>query len=287
MRPLPMPAKPIDGKALSGEILAGVKTRVSSLKNSGIVPRLAVVLVGNSPASELYVAKKKKACEEAGVSFELARFDETVSEQGLVEAVKALDARGDVHAILVQLPLPKGIGRFRVLDCVSAEKDADGFAPKNMGLLAHGSEPTVSCTALGILRLVESTGAKIEGANVCIVNDTIVVGRPLAWLFLNRNATVEICNFYTKGLAAHTSRADILVSAVGKPGIITKGMVKPGAIVIDAGIAKKDGKTLGDVDFGAVEKIASFITPVPGGVGPMTIACLLENVVSLSEAQAK
>ena len=282
-----MPAKLIDGRAVSQALLADVKKKVALLKKQGVAPKLAVVLVGNNSASELYVEKKKKACEESGISFELVRFGETVSEQELVEAVQALDERGDVHAILVQLPLPNGISRFAVLDGISPEKDADGFTSVNLGLLDHGNESIVSCTALGILRLVESTGAKIEGSSVCIVNDTIVVGRPLARLFLNRNATVEVCNFYTKDLAAHTSRADILVTAVGKPGLITADMVKPGAIVIDAGIAKKDGKTKGDVDFEAVKKIASFITPVPGGAGPMTIACLASNVAELAMMQIK
>lgn len=281
-----MPAKLIDGRSVSQALLADAKKKVALLKKQGLVPRLAVVLVGNSSASGLYVEKKKKACEESGISFELVRFGETVSGQELVEAVQALDEREDVHAILVQLPLPKGISRFAVLDGISPEKDADGFTSVNLGLLDHGNESIVSCTALGILKLVESTGAKIEGSNVCIVNDTIVVGRPLARLFLNRNATVEICNFYTRDLAAHTRNADILVTAVGKPGLITAGMVKPGAIVIDAGIAKIGEKTVGDVDFESVKKIASFITPVPGGVGPMTIACLALNVAELASEAA-
>ncbi|MFA4855462.1 MAG: tetrahydrofolate dehydrogenase/cyclohydrolase catalytic domain-containing protein [archaeon] len=282
-----MPAKLIDGHVVSQALLGNVKKKVALLKKQGVAPKLAVVLAGNSPASELYVEKKKKACEELGIAFELVRFGENVSEQELVEAVQALDERDDVHAILVQLPLPKGIDRFAVLDEISPEKDADGFSSVNLGLLDHGNESIVSCTALGILRLVESTGAKIEGSNVCIVNDTIVVGRPLAKLFLNRNATVEICNFYTKDLGAHTRNADILVTAVGKPGLITADMVKPGAVVIDAGIAKSGEKTVGDVDFEAVKKVASFITPVPGGVGPMTIACLAGNVAELAMMQLK
>lgn len=282
-----MPAKLIDGQAVSKAVLDRVKKQVQSLKNQGVAPKLAVVLAGNNSASELYVEKKKKACGQLGIAFELARFGQDVSEQELIGAVRALDDRNDVHAILVQLPLPKSVDRFAVLDEVSPEKDADGFTSVNLGLLDHGNETIVSCTALGILKLVESTGTKIEGSNVCIVNDTIVVGRPLARLFMNRKATVEVCNFYTKDLAAHTRNADILVTAVGKPCLITGEMVKPGAIVIDAGISKSGEKTVGDVDFEAVKKVASFITPVPGGVGPMTIACLAGNVAALASASSE
>lgn len=277
-----MPAKIIDGKAVSAALLESVKRDVAELKRRGIVPKLAVVLAGNNNASELYVEKKKKACESLGIAFELARFGADVSEEKLAEAVQALDDRDDVHAILVQLPLPEGVDRFTVLDEVSPEKDADGFSSLNLGLLDYHDESVVSCTAFGILKLVESTGTKIVGSNVCIVNDTIVVGRPLAKLFLNRKASVDVCNFFTRDLAAHTRQADILVTAVGKPGLITAGMVKPGAVVIDAGISKKNGKTLGDVDFEAVKNVASFITPVPGGVGPMTIACLAGNIARLA-----
>ena len=280
-----MPAKEIDGKALADSILAETKKLAAGLKLRATNPSLAVILVGSSPASELYVEKKRQACGEAGIGFDLFRFKETVSEKEVLSLIAELNPKFGVHGILVQLPLPKSLNRNRVLNSVSPLKDVDGFTSFNIGLLSHGIEDIVSCTALGILKLIESTGSKIEGSNVCIVNHSIVVGRPLAQLMLNRNATVTICNQYTRNLAAFTSKADILVTAVGKAGLITADMVKAGAVVIDAGILRHRGKTFGDVDFEAVYQKASFITPVPGGVGPVTVACLLHNLVKLASLQ--
>ncbi|MBN2067488.1 MAG: bifunctional 5,10-methylenetetrahydrofolate dehydrogenase/5,10-methenyltetrahydrofolate cyclohydrolase [Candidatus Diapherotrites archaeon] len=282
-----MPGKLIDGIEQASKITESVKNEVSLLQKQGIKPRLAVVLAGENAASKLYVEKKRQACEKAGVAFELVKFPETVKEEVVLEAIIKLNKDAQVNAILVQLPLPKGISQERVLNEVFPLKDVDGFTSANLGMLAYGNEQLVACTAKGIVKLIESTGTKIEGKNACIVNHSVVVGKPLSLMLLNRNATVTVCHEFTKDLAFQTRQADILVTAVGKPGLVKAGMVKKGAIVIDAGIAKKDGKTLGDADFEAVKKDASFITPVPGGVGPMTVACLLENTVLAAKLQRK
>ncbi len=282
-----MAAKLIKGDKLAAIVLEDTKKVVDNLKKKGIHPTLAVILVGKHTASEIYVEKKKIAAEALGITFDLFRFADNV-KQGEIEAlVTALNYKVGINGILIQLPLPKHFKTMNLLDMVSPLKDVDGFTAFNLGLLDHGKEEIASCTAKAILKLIESTKVKIEGANVCIVNHSIVVGRPLAQMLLNRNATVSICHAFTKDLASFTKQADIIVSAVGKPGLITKEMVKPGAIVIDAGISKKDGKTVGDVDFAGVKEVAGQITPVPGGVGPMTVACLMQNISKLSAVQAK
>ena len=280
-----MTAKIIDGTAVADALIAKAKEGVEALKQRGITPELAVILVGENSASELYVKKKKEVCEQLGISFDLFRFPESVSERDIVELIMGLNIKFEVHGILVQLPLPKSFNRLRVLNTISPLKDVDGFSAFNIGLLSHEKEEIVSCTALGILKLVESTGIKLEGSNVCIVNHSIVVGRPLAQIMLNRNATVTVCNHHTKDLASFTRNADVLVTAVGVKNLITADMVKEGAVVIDAGILRHEGKTFGDVDFEPVSKKASFITPVPGGVGPMTVACLVQNLVNLASMQ--
>jgi len=280
-------AEVIDGAGIAASLLEQTKNEVDALKQRGISPTLAVILVGNNPASELYIEKKKLACEALGITFDLFRFKETVSEKELLELIKALNYKVGMHGILVQLPLPPKIDKHRILDSISPLKDVDGFTSFNLGLLAYGNEELASCTAKGIIKLIESTGLDPKGKNVCIVNHSIVVGRPLSQMILNRNATVTVCHQFTQDLASFTSKADILVTAVGKPGLITADMVKQAAIVIDAGIAKADGKTVGDVDFGEVSQKASFISPVPGGVGPLTVACLLQNVAKLASMQRK
>jgi methylenetetrahydrofolate dehydrogenase (NADP+)/methenyltetrahydrofolate cyclohydrolase len=282
-----LPAKAIDGKALSKQVLEKAQKLAGLLKQKRIIPNLSVILLGNDPASELYVEKKKQACESLGLNFHLYEKKINVSEKEILLLITQLNFQSHVHGILVQLPLPEGISQNKVLNAITPVKDVDGFTAFNTGLLAHSQEGMVSCTAKGIVKLVESTGVKIPGSNVCIINHSIVVGRPLAQLFLNRNATVTVCHAHTKDLASFTKAADILVTAVGKPGLVTAEMVKPGAVVIDAGIAKKGGATVGDVDFEAVKEVAGFITPVPGGVGPMTVACLIENLVTAAAMQSK
>jgi len=282
-----MPAKIIDGNKAAEAILEKVKLQVADLKQKSVDPVLTVILIGDNKASELYIEKKKQACNAVGIEFDLFRFKHSIQQREITDLLKGLNYKQSVHGILVQLPLPQSFDTARVIDKISPLKDVDGFTSFNHGMLSHGKEEIVSCTAQGILKLVEGTGTKLEGSNVCIVNHGIVVGRPLAQLMLNRNATVTICNKATKDLALHTKQADVLVTAVGKPGLIKAGMVKQGAVVIDAGIARLGEKTVGDVDFEAVKEVASFITPVPGGVGPMTVACLMQNVANLAGFQRK
>lgn len=282
-----MTAQIIDGDTIAAGILEETKKQVDALKGKSMFPKLSVILVGENPASELYVEKKKLAASALGIEFELLRFKESISERELIRAINELNFHFGTHGILVQLPLPKHIDKAKVIDAISPLKDVDGFTAFNLGLLCQGKEEIVSCTAQAILKLIESTGTVIQGKSVCIVNHSIVVGRPLAQLLLNRNATVTVCHAQTKDLCFFTKQADILVTAVGKPGLIKAGMVKQGAIVIDAGIAKENGKTKGDVDFNSVKEVASFITPVPGGVGPMTVACLLHNTALIASLQRK
>lgn len=282
-----MAAKIIDGKKISESIIADVKKQVFELKAKGINPCLAVLLAGNNPASSFYVKKKQEACALAGIESRLFCFNETVSEKELLEQVAELNADKSVHGILVQLPLPKHVDFVKIINSVAPKKDVDGFTAANIGNLALGIEELASCTPKGIIKLIESTGVQIEGKNCCIVNHSIVVGKPLALLLLNRNATVSVCNKFTKKLEAETRRADILITAVGKKGLIGKSGIKKGAIVIDAGIFIENSRTFGDVDFEQAKQQASFITPVPGGVGPMTVACLMENTVIACKKQTK
>ena len=255
---------------------------LKTLRQKNIKPNLTVILVGKNSASELYIKKKKIACNELGIEFDLLRFNENISQTDLIRIIMELNNKVRIHAILVQLPLPKHIDIAKTLNTISPLKDVDGFTAFNLGLLNYGKEEIVSCTAQGIVRLLESTGVAIEGSNVCVINHGVIVGRPLIQLFLNRGATVTVCHAKTTGLAMHTKQADILVTAVGKPRLIDGSMVKPGAVVIDAGIARENGKTVGDVDFESVKNVASYITPVPGGIGPMTVACLTYNVAKLA-----
>jgi len=277
----------IDGDTIAAGILEETKKMVDGLKDKSVFPKLSVILVGENPASEIYIERKKLACETLGIEFELLRLRETITEKELAHTINELNFHFDTHGILVQLPLPRHIDRAKIIGGISPLKDVDGFTAFNLGLLCHGKEEIVSCTALAIVKLIESTGQEIAGKNACIVNHSIVVGRPLSQLLLNRNATVTICHAGTEGIDFFTRQADILVTAVGKPGLIKSDMVKAGAIVIDAGIARENGKTKGDVDFDAVKEIASYITPVPGGVGPMTVACLMQNLAKLAALQRK
>lgn len=280
----------INGK----ELALKVRNRTSEgctlfIRHFGRRPCLAVILVGNNPASCTYVEGKRKACDEVGIDHRDIILDESVSEETLLEYVRTLNNDEGVDGILVQLPLPEHINEMKVISSIIPEKDVDGFTPTNLGRLVLGEKALVACTPKGILRLLDSYGISTAGKNVCIIGRSNIVGKPLASLLMgkDRNATVTVCNSYTQNLENYTKNADILVSAAGKPGLVTASMVKDGCVVIDVGMnripdaSKKNGyRLVGDVDFEAVSKKASAITPVPGGVGPMTIAVLMKNTLT-------
>lgn len=264
----------LDGKKTSEKRLAVLTEAIHA---SGLHPRLATVIVGSDPASQMYVRMKHRACEQVGIGSVGVELPAESTTGQVLEAVRNLNADPDVDGILVQLPLPKGIDTERIIEAISPAKDVDGYHPENMGLLFSGKPRFSSCTPTGIMTLLAEYGIPVAGKRAVIAGRSIDVGRPMAALFLNADATVTICHSRTQDLAGELRRADILVSAVGKARFITPEMVKPGAVVIDVGINQLDGKLVGDVDFEAVQGIASAITPVPGGVGPMTIATLMEN----------
>ncbi|MBR4809345.1 MAG: bifunctional 5,10-methylenetetrahydrofolate dehydrogenase/5,10-methenyltetrahydrofolate cyclohydrolase [Bacteroidales bacterium] len=275
----------IDGTALAQGIKESLRERAAALSGrAGRRPCLAVVLVGDNPASRTYVRSKIKAAAFVGIEGREVEFPATVSEEELLKAVAALDADPLVDGILVQLPLPHQINPDRVLDVISPEKDVDGFHPQNVAALQLGRPCTVPCTPKGIIRLIESTGTDIDGKFAVVVGRSNIVGKPLAKLLLDRNATVAIAHSHTPCLAELTRRADILVVATGHAGLIDGYMVKPGAIVIDVGITRMPDKSIrGDVDFDSASRYAGFITPMPGGVGPMTVAMLMENTLECFE----
>ena len=272
-------SKLIDGKAVSLEIKENLKERIENIRIAGQrIPCLAVIIVGDNPASRSYVRGKIKAAEFTGMDSRLIELPEDVSEEVLMQTIEKLNADSGVDGILVQLPLPRHINEDRVLDAILPAKDVDGFHPVNVANLWLGRPCFVPCTPQGIIRLIESTGERIEGKRAVVVGRSNIVGKPVAKLLLDRNATVTIAHSRTPDLKALTLQADILVAAVGRPGVITGDMVKPGAIVIDVGINRTaDGHLTGDVDFASASEVAGWITPVPGGVGPMTIAMLMEN----------
>lgn len=281
-----MPAKIIDGKKLASELEASLEPRISALEEKGVKPVLAVVLVGNNPASELYVKKKQEASRQLGIESRKIELPETVPEKELIEEIKKLNSDKKTHGVLVQLPLPPGINTTHVIESILSEKDVDGFTSQNMGKLALGVEELVSCTPKGIVKLIESTGKRFEGARACIVGHGLAVGLPLALMLFNRNCTLSVCDRHTKNLALETCNADILVSCAGVPSLVRGGMIKEGAVVIDVGINRVNGRLCGDVLFEEAMEKAGFITPVPGGVGPMTVACLMENTVIAAEKAA-
>ena len=280
-----MTARIIDGKAIAAELRIKIAGEVKRLAaQHGIVPGLAVVLAGNNPASESYVGSKAKVTVETGMRSFDHRLPETVSQADLLALVRKLNADPAVHGILVQLPLPRHLDAHRVLDAVSPAKDVDGFHAVNLGALVQGRPGFVPGTPAGVMRLIEHAGVDLAGRQAVIVGRSNIVGKPLALLLLQKDATVTICHSRTRDLAAVARQADVLIAAVGRPGLITASMVKPGACVIDVGINRlADGKLAGDVDFDAVREIAGSITPVPGGVGPMTIAMLIANTVRAAE----
>lgn len=273
-----MAAKILDGKSLAAAVRAGVKQGVAALAARGIRPGLAVILAGDDPASRVYVRNKTRACEETGVRSTQFEYKASVQEKELLERVAALNADPAVHGILVQLPLPGHIQSEKILEAVSPRKDVDGFHPSNLGALLAGRPKLVPCTPAGVMRLIEHAGIPLAGRRAVVLGRSAIVGKPLALLLLQKDATVAICHSKSENIEMETRQADILIAAVGRPKLVGAAMVKPGACVIDVGINRlADGSLAGDVDFGAVKDIAGWITPVPGGVGPMTIAMLLEN----------
>lgn len=273
----------INGNLISKTILGQIDEEVAQLKERGITPGLAVIIVGQDPASQVYVGKKEKACQAHGIYSERYDLPETISEADLLNQIDQLNEKSDIHGILVQLPLPKHISEKKVLERIRPEKDVDGFHPVNAGKLVVGEDAFIPCTPHGIIQMLDAQGIDIAGKHAVVVGRSNIVGKPVATLLLQRNATVTICHSKTKDLKAVTQLADILVAAVGKPNFITADMVKPGAVVIDVGINRLEGKLVGDVDFEAVKEVAGAITPVPGGVGPMTITMLLYNTVKAAK----
>ena len=280
-----MPANLIDGKSIAASVRASVKSKVESLAARGVRPGLAAILVGDDPASRIYVTKvKARACEEAGVRSELHELPAQVSERELLERIAALNGDPAIHGILVQLPLPKHVSSERVLAAVAQRKDVDGFHPENLGRLIAGRPGFVPCTPAGVMRLLEHAGVPLAGRRAVIVGRSTIVGKPMALLLLQKDATVTICHSKTIDLAAVTRQADILIAAAGRAKLVTADMVKPGACVIDVGVNRlADGSLAGDVDFAAAREVAGWITPVPGGVGPMTVAMLIVNTVRAAE----
>ena len=276
-----MSAMIIDGTAIAKQVLAEQKTRAAQLAAAGRQPGLAVILVGDNPASAVYVRSKERACLESGVMTFDTRLPTTTSESELLKHVDALNADPKVHGILVQLPLPPHINAVNVLQRISVAKDVDGFNWRNLGALLDGHAALAPCTPSGSMILLERSGVPIAGRHAVVLGRSSIVGKPAALMLLERNATVTICHSRTADLTAMTRQADILLCAIGKPRMITADMVKPGAAIIDIGINRlPDGKLCGDVDFDSVREVAGWITPVPGGVGPMTVAMVIANAVS-------
>ena len=279
-----MPAQIIDGTGLARSIRADVARRVARLAARGITPGLAVLLVGEDAASAVYVRNKVKDCAEVGIASTLDRLPADTTEAALLARIAQLNADPAVHGILVQLPLPKHIDEHRVIEAIAQDKDADGFHVRNVGLLVTGRPLFRPCTPYGVMKMLEHAGAALDGAEAVVIGRSNIVGKPQALMLLAAGATVTVCHSRTRDLAEHTRRADIVVAAVGRPNLVTADMVKPGAIVIDVGMNRgADGKLCGDVDFAGVSAVAGAITPVPGGVGPMTRAMLLVNTVEAAE----
>jgi methylenetetrahydrofolate dehydrogenase (NADP+)/methenyltetrahydrofolate cyclohydrolase len=281
-------ARIIDGTAIAREIRAQWKVRAQTLAQRGVVPGLAVILVGDNPASRVYVRNKIKACAENGVHSELHEFPAAVPQETVLARVDALAADPKIHGILVQLPLPSHIDSAEILEAIPVEKDVDGLHLYNLGGLVVGESVFPPCTPYGVMCLLDYLKIPIEGQNAVVIGRSNIVGKPLALMLLARSATVSICTSKTRNLSQYTLLADILVVATGKPRLVTGPMVKPGAVVIDVGINRlADGKLVGDVDFDSVEQRAAWITPVPGGVGPMTITMLLANTIQAAERYAE
>ena len=278
-----MSAVLLDGKKLARELEEQTLARVEKLREKGIVPGLAFILVGDDPASVVYVRSKNKACERCGIQSVTVHLGSDVTQEELESRLRALAEDPAIHGMLLQLPIPSHLSEEAAIACIPPEKDVDGFHPLNAGSLVNGLPGIRSCTPLGIMDLIRLSGAQTRGKHAVVVGRSVIVGKPAALLLLEADCTVTVCHSKTDDLAAMTRQADILVSAVGKAGLITGDMVKPGSVVIDAGIARVDGKVVGDIDRESVEKVAGFLSPVPGGCGPMTIAELMVNTVSMAE----
>jgi len=283
-----MPAQLLDGNLLSKKLRAEIAARAAILTAKGIRPGLAVIVIGDNPASQVYVRNKVKACEDVGFHSVLERYSAELGEEELLARIATLNADPAIHGILVQLPLPEHIAAERVLEAIAPEKDVDGFHVANAGALMVGKPEFKPCTPYGCMKILESIDYPIRGARAVIVGASNIVGKPMAMLLLQAGATVTICNSKTRDLARHTKDADILVVATGKPHMVTGDMIKSGAVVIDVGINRlPDGKLCGDVDFDTAKYVAGWITPVPGGVGPMTITMLLMNTLEAAEKAPK
>ena len=277
-------AQLIDGKAIAAEITEEMRLRAQALREKGIVPCLAVILAGNDPASEIYVRNKRRACKRAGIESRMIRLDQSVSREEILREIHALNQDPAVHAVLVQLPLPGHLDETEILSAVLPEKDADGFHPLNAGRLLTGEKGVLPCTPAGCMELLRRTGVSLSGAEAVVIGRSNIVGKPMSLLLLRENCTVTLCHSRTKNLAEQVRRADVVICAVGRPGLVTGEMVKPGATVIDVGINRlADGRVVGDADFESVSAVAGAITPVPGGVGPMTIAMLMKNAILAAE----
>ena len=277
-------AKIIDGNALSAQLRTDVAYRVTALKAKGITPGLAVIMVGENAASQVYVRNKVKSCTEAGMHSVLERYEATMSEADLLARVDALNHDASIHGILVQLPLPAHIDANKVIEFISPAKDVDGFHIASAGALMVGQPGFWPCTPYGCMKMLESIGYQLKGKHAVVIGRSNIVGKPMALMLLQKNATVTICHSATQDLKAITLQADVIVAAVGKRNILTADMVKPGAVVLDVGMNRnEEGKLCGDVDFAGVEQVAGYITPVPGGVGPMTITMLLVNTLEAAE----
>ena len=274
----------LDGKKVAKEIRENLKQEVELLRKRSIIPKLAVIMCGNDPASTIYVRNKSKACKEIGIEYEEYLLSDNVTMDELLNVIDNLNNKKDVHGILLQSPIPKGLDINEAFNKIFYKKDVDGFNPVNVGKLCIGQDSFISCTPYGIIKLLEEYNIQIEGKNAVVIGRSNIVGKPVSQCLLNKNATVTICHSKTKDLPEITKKADILIAAIGKPKFISSSMVKKGAVVIDVGINRKnDGTICGDVDFDEVSKKASYITPVPGGVGPMTIAMLMNNVVKAAK----
>ena len=277
----------LDGKAMAAELTEALRGRVDALRAKGCIPGLAVILIGDDPASQIYVRSKEKACEALGIYSETHRLPTDTAQEALEELIEGLNRDDRVSGILLQLPLPKGLDEAKALRRIAPEKDVDGFHVENAGKLFTGQEGVVPCTPKGILYMLKKANVPLAGREAVVIGRSNLVGKPIAQLLLQENCTVTQCHSRTADLAAHTKRADILVCAVGKPRFITADMVKPGAAVVDVGINRVDGKVVGDVDFEEVEQVAGYISPVPGGVGKMTIVMLMENTVEAAGRKAE
>ncbi len=279
-----MTAQRIDGNALSQKLRIQITERAAALKAKGITPGLAVVLVGDNPASQVYVRNKVKACQDCGIHSLLEKYPEDMTEKVLLERIETLNQDPSIHGILVQLPLPKHIDAQKVIEAIAPHKDVDGFHIASAGALMTGMPGFWPCTPYGCMKMLDSIGYDLKGKHAVVIGRSNIVGKPMALMLLQKNATVTICHSATPNLKAMTLQADVIVAAVGKRNVLTADMVKPGAAVIDVGMNRNDeGKLCGDVDFDGVEKVAGYITPVPGGVGPMTITMLLVNTLEAAE----